>query len=210
MSKEQNKSGDSMEEAEAVCDAMNDWTGAEYDVMPPKFSYRGYNSWVWFVLAEFVPKSGLTDHANALWKDESGVVWIESIRVGDTINWVELDYGEEGVGESLEMDLTDFSKPEVRREFGNHFPVVYDYITKYEKILAEVSSNEGVSLQMKYRGEKGAAFFYMDAKIETRGLDLDSVLDEIGLNIDALAKALAMIDDYEERREAELARNLGG
>jgi hypothetical protein len=36
MSKEQNKSINPMKEARAVCEAMIDWTGAKYSIMPLK------------------------------------------------------------------------------------------------------------------------------------------------------------------------------
>ncbi len=199
-----------MKEVAAVCDAMSDWTGAKYAIMPPEDCHRSSNPPKWFIFADDIDECESTAHAEALWKDDSEVIWIESYELGDTTSWAELDYGEKGAIESSEMDLTEFSKPEVRRNYGNRFPIVYEYLVGYESILAEVSAEYGVNLQMRYAAEEGVAYFYMDAGIDMRGLDLDSILEKIRLNVKALAMASESIDNYEEKQAAFYEKNMAG
>jgi hypothetical protein len=85
------------------------------------------------------------------------------------------------------MDFTDFNA--ARKKFARHFPLVDECLREYEKILADVSMKHGVTLQMRYDGGDGGAVFYMDAKIDGKGLDLKSKLEKIRLNVAALKEA---------------------
>lgn len=71
---------------------------------------------------------------------------------------------------------------------------------EYEKILAEISAERAVTVRMRYDGGKGVAVFYMDAKIEGKGLTAGQKTEKIKLNVEALKEAWNRFEKYEDGR----------
>jgi hypothetical protein len=198
---------DPMDEADAIRAAMLRWTQAKYNLLLPNpRDPPSSDSEKWLIIAAERSQAKLTFHARAVWEDNAGTVWVESFLLGNTIDLIELTYGEEGLIESDYLDLTEFFKPEVRDEFGDRFPIAYAYLLGYEKILAVVSARRNVQLQMGYVGDVGGAVFYMEAKIERANLDFESKLEKIRLSVLALKEALKGIEIFEMEMEREVDR----
>jgi hypothetical protein len=198
---------DLLDEADAIRAGMVRWTRAKYNLMLPNpRDPPSSDSEKWLIIAAERSQAKLTFHARAVWKDDAGTVWVESFLLGNTIDLIELTYGEEGLIEADNLDLTEFFKPEVREEFGDRFPIVYAYLLGYEKILAKISARRDVQLQMGYVGDVGGAVFYMEAKIERADLNFESKLETIRLSALALKEALTSIEIFEMEMEKEVDR----
>jgi len=73
-------------------------------------------------------------------------------------------------------------------------------------MLADVSQKYGVELRMRYDSGKGVAILYMNAKIRTKGLDLQAKIEKVRLNVRALQEALGRIHQYEAGRSQQKMR----
>lgn len=184
---------------EIIRNTISKLTGARYEIRKATSKFPPpSDSAPWYVFAPELMELSKTAHATTIWEDNNGNIYVESNFLGDTWKWVESDYGEEGAIAAGKMDFTDFAG--VRKAFAELFPSVDECLREYENILTEVSSKGGVRLQMRYDQGKGGAVFYMNAKIDAKGLDLQSKLGKIKLNVDALKEASDRINEHEARR----------
>jgi hypothetical protein len=134
-----------------------------------------------------------------VWENEADEIWTESSPLGDTMRWIEADYGEEGCIEAKKaIDFTSFDS-EIRKRLWDKFPFVEARLVGYEKALAKISSKRGLQLRIRYETSKKIVFFYMVAIIDARGLDLQSKIERIRINIEALKEALREIGKFEKK-----------
>jgi len=142
---------------------------------------------VWFVWCPDAYYLKSMAHAQRAWRDDKGIV-LESAVLGDTIDWIELVYGDEEAGKSLNIDYSNFSSNEFREEFGSKFPLVYERIQRYEAITATISKEKHIYLEVRSIGSKGMLVFTLAAKIA--GEDVEKSLKEkIEVNAEALKEA---------------------
>ncbi len=190
------------EEAEMIREAISRFTKTEYEFSEP---LQGFPSpekdVVWLIISPFQLAERVDSPAPFIWEDKSGILHVESVQLGNTIEWVEQTYGEKGAIKVSSMAL-DFSKPKSREEFKKLFPTAYRRLSDYEKILAEVSSMRATSLSMNYERNQNMVSFYAVATFDARGLDTQTKIERIKLTIEAIREALDRID----KLDAEWAR----
>ncbi|TMP99695.1 MAG: hypothetical protein E6K99_04105 [Thaumarchaeota archaeon] len=135
--------------------AISQITGVDFQIREPDSIDRAHVGMTrWFVVCREVLDIGKVPYVNVVWADKHDRIWLESITIGDSLEWIEQHYGDRGLVGAQKMDLTDFPKPEVLEEFANRFPKVLRHLEKYEGILREASSKYGIHLEMRYQTSK--------------------------------------------------------
>lgn len=135
--------------------AISQITGVDFQIREPDSIDRAHVGMTrWFVVCREVLDIGKVPYVNVVWADKHDRIWLESITIGDSLEWIEQHYGDRGLVRAQKMDLTDFPKPEVLEEFANRFPKVMRRLEKYEGILRETSSKYGIHLEMRYQTSK--------------------------------------------------------
>ena len=186
------------EEANVLCQIMSKLTNAKYEIrsavsnFPPE-DYEG-----WYVFAPKLEELRKTAPVTKIWEGKEGNIYIESTYLGDTGEWVEAEYGERGAIAAFNLDYSDFDA--TRKILAEKFPLVEQSLKDYEKIVAETASKHNVNLRIRYDTGKGGAIFYLNAKIEAKGLDSQSRIDKIRLNVEAMKEAWRSIERYDAKR----------
>ena len=200
MSKERGRITPVAEEAYSLRDIMSKITGVSYNIreslpdFPPPADHAS-----WYLLgSEFRGPRG-TAHAQILWEDKNGRVFIQSMYVGNTTEWIGPIYGEEGAIAAMKIDYSDFNR--ARNTLAERFPAVEKRLREYESILADISSKRQVSLNLRRAGERGVVTFFVVAKIEPRNLTADKKAEILRLNADALKEAWNKIIQYNRGAE---------
>ena len=185
------------EEAERVIRVLHDVVGAKFRLVDHTNQpfRRGA---VWVVQCSDIDRLVDTAFANAVWKDSSGNVWIESVLLGDTTRWVEHEYGERGAVKSMSIDLTDFAEPSVRAAFGERFPLVIKRLKAYEKLAADVSERHHLRIAVKYEGGNDIATFRLATKVEPTGA-ASQESERITVAVLALKEAFEEIEKLEQQ-----------
>jgi hypothetical protein len=186
-----------MEEVELIRKFVSDLTHVSFESREPYTSYSiGVSKWYIGCLNAYyaVRAPYLTD----AWADKDDNIWLESTMLGNNIEWANQEYNERTRSRVRKLNLTNFAKPEVKKEFGKLVPRVLKRLEGYERILFEVSSQTHVHLEMKYDAKEHIVTFQIGAKIESQGLDLDTKLGKIKTAAEALRIAYDRIAKYEE------------
>lgn len=182
------------EEAYSLRDIMSKITGVEYDIrealpdFPPPSDCAS-----WYLLGREFRRPKGTPYASTVWEDQDGRVYLESMYIGNTTEWIGPAYGEAGVIKGLKIDYSEF--PQARKMLAEMFPLVEKRIDRYEKILVNTSAKYDVNLCLRCAGEKGGATFFIAAKIEGKRLTSEKE-DAIKRNVEALRTAWSEIRQY--------------
>jgi len=96
-------------EAEAVSEILSSLTGARFEVSntPDDFRNQSINP-RWFVMCKGMRQARGIPYVNEAWKQHDGTIWLESLPLGDTIDWIEVAYGEEAAAKSIDVNYSDF------------------------------------------------------------------------------------------------------
>ena len=133
-------------------------------------------------------------YLNAVWKERGVGIWLESLAVGDTIDWIELAYGDEKVGESLDIDYSRFDDPSFQEDFTQRFPIVMRRIREYEQVAADISKKRKVKLQIRRAGSRGMLVFTVAALVESpKRATQASLRSAIKKNVSALKETYQQI-----------------
>ena len=153
-------------EEETVRLAVEEATGVSFEVIPPHPAFPlPVDRVEWFMRCRKKEEISRAPYLNVAWKEKGAGVWLESLAVGDTVDWIELAYGEEKVNESLNLDYTTFDEPAFQDSFRQKFPIVIERIREYERVVATVAKRRKVKLQIRRAATRGmlvltvAAFF---------------------------------------------------
>jgi len=197
VSKERGRMTPVAEEAYSLRDLMSKVTGVAYDVrealpdFPPPADHAS-----WYLLGrEFRGPKGVA-HADTVWEDRDGRVFIESMYVGNTTEWIEPVYGEKGVIALMKIEHPDVES--ARKSIAEKFPTVEKRLRYYERTIADISSERKVSLGLRSVGKGGFTSFIV-AKIEAKGLAEEEKEKIFKQNVDALKAAWDKIMRYDER-----------
>jgi len=182
------------EEAYSLRDLISKVTGMEYGIrealpdFPPPADHA-----TWYLLGrEFRLPKGVP-YANVLWEDAAGNIFIQSIEIGESTDWIGPIYGEEGIIAALRMD---YSTPDRgRRAFAKRFPAVEKRISSYEDIISRISLKHRASLSLRWDGEIGSGTFRIEAKISEDGRTEKE--DAMKQNVEALKEAWKEIARYD-------------
>jgi hypothetical protein len=182
-----------------VRDALFRITGMHFEIREPdRLDLDHFGTARWFVTCREVTEARKIPYVNIAWADRDDVIWLESVEIGDTLEWIFQHYGDAGVARVKKMDLMDFPSVRAREELGNQFPKVIRRLEMYEEFLKNLSAKHGVQLEMRYQSSKETASVRLAAKITAEN-ELRSVLSEIRRAVKALSEAYDNICKYEAR-----------
>lgn len=183
-------------EKEFVRQTLLELTGVHFDDVEshPAFPLATQNL-EWYMRCRNRDEITLSPYLNAAWKDKDGSIWLESLAIGDTIDWIELAYGDERATQSLDLDYSRLDDPEFQAEFERRYPIVLNRIRDFERIVSDVSRKHKARLEMRRAGARGMLVFTIAAKLEgpeTAGQKaLRSALEK---NVSALREAHEAIE----------------
>lgn len=118
----------------------------------------------WFMRCRTRDDIEKTPYLNIVWKEVDGPIWLESLALGDTFNWIATAYGEEAAGESIDANYTEFGK-DARAEFAKKYPLVDQRIKDSELIAEQFSRKYKVNLGLRSEGSKGIVVFTLAGSV---------------------------------------------
>jgi hypothetical protein len=182
-------------EQEFVRDAVSKATGVTFEVVAPHPAFPlAVDKLEWFMRCRNRDEIAKSPYLNTVWKEKGVGIWLESLAVGDTIDWIELAYGEERAGESLDTDYSDFDDPSFQAEFNRKFPIVLGRIREYEEAVARFARRKRCHLEVRRAGSKGMLVFTIAARVSTpKGLSPVALGSAIRKNVSALKDAYQQI-----------------
>jgi hypothetical protein len=183
-------------EQEFVKEAVSKATGVHFEVVAPHPAFPlAVGRLEWFMRCRNKDEIAKAPYLNTVWKEKGVGVWLESLAVGDTIDWIELGYGDERASESLDIDYSQFDQPTFQAEFNQKFPIVLGRIREYEEAAAAISKKRRVHLGIRRSGSKGMLVFTIAARVDVpRGAKLTPALaSAIRKNVSALKEAYEQI-----------------
>ncbi len=184
-----------LSEEEDLREVLTEVTGVHFEIItpPPGFPLSQRNL-RWFIRCRNGEEIAKSPHVNAAWRGEEGPIWLESLAIGDTIDWIELAYGEDRAAESLDLDYSYFDDPSFQAEFKRKYPVVLSRIKEYSDIVARISSKSSVHLEIRHMGAKGMLIFTLAARLNSgRRLSRQSLTNIVKKNVAAMKEAYAEI-----------------
>jgi len=184
-----------IDEKELVRQAIWEATDAHFDVVAPNPAFPlPVDSLEWFMRCRNKDEIEAAPYLNTAWKEKSGRIWLESLALGDTIDWIELAYGEERAAASLDLDYSRFDDQWFQSEFNRRYPIVMARIREYEGVVADISKARRVRLEIRRAGSKGMLLFTIAAHIDRpKGAGLESLRAAIKKNASALKEAYEAI-----------------
>lgn len=183
-------------EQEFVRETVSNATGAHFEVVAPHPAFPlAVDRLEWFMRCRNKEEIAEAPYLNAAWKERGVGIWLESLAVGDTIDWIELAYGDEKAGASLDIDYSHFDDKPFQEDFNQKFPIVMERIKEYEQVAADVSKKRKVQLQIRRAGSKGMLVFTVAALVRSlRSATLASMGSAITKNVSALKEAYGEIE----------------
>ena len=184
-----------MSEEEFVRQEVSKATGVSFDVVAPHPAFPlAMDRLEWFMRCRNKDEIAKAPYLNAVWKEKGVGIWLESLAIGDTIDWIELAYGDERAGASLDIDYSRFDDPSFQEDFKQKFPIVMGRIKEYEQAAAETAKRRKVRLGIRRAGSKGMLVFTVAARMDpAKGQSLRSLGFAIGKNVSALKAAYVKI-----------------
>jgi hypothetical protein len=184
-------------EEELVRETVSEATGARFEVVPPHPAFPlAVDRLEWFMRCRNREEIAKAPYLNALWKEKGVGIWLESLAVGDTVDWIELAYGDEKVEESLDIDYSRFEDASFQEDFKQRFPIVMARIREYEQVAADVSRRRGVKLQIRRAGSRGMLVFTVAALVKAPSrASMASLASAIKKSVSALKEAFQEIAD---------------
>jgi hypothetical protein len=182
-------------EQEFVRETVSKATGVHFEVVAPHPAFPlAVDRLEWFMRCRNKEEITRAPYLNAVWKEKGVGIWLESLVIGDTIDWIELAYGEERAGKSLDIDYSTFDDPSFQKDFNEKFPIVMGRIKEYEQAAADVSKRRRVHVEIRRAGSKGMLVFTVAARVDARkGAALKSLGSAIRKSVSALKDTYALI-----------------
>jgi len=183
-------------EQELVKETVSKATGVHFEVVAPHPAFPlAVDRLEWFMRCRNREEIVKAPYLNAVWKEKRVGIWLESLAVGDTIDWIELAYGDERAGESLDIDYSRMDDPSFQAEFNQKYPIVMGRIREYEQAAADVSKKRRVHVEIRRAGTKGVLVFTVAARVESSKLATQASLrSAIRKNVFALKEAYQQIE----------------
>jgi hypothetical protein len=185
-----------VKESEFVREKVSEATGARFELVPPHPAFpMPVEKLDWFIRCRNKEDIAKAPYLNVVWKEKGGPVRMESLAVGDTVDWIEIAYGDQQAGESLDIDYSRMDDPAFQAEFNRKFPIVMGRIKKYEEVAARVSKETGARLEIRRSGSRGMLVFTVAAEVRVKkGASLRALGTAIEKGVGALKKAYAEIE----------------
>ena len=182
-------------EQEVVTRALEEATGVHFEVIAPHPAFPlPVESLDWFMRCRNKDEIDRSPYLNAAWKDKGGPMWLESLAVGDTVDWIELAYGEDKVGDSLSIDYSRFDDKSFQDDFSQKFPIVLERVREYDQAAADVSKRRRVQVEIRRAGTKGIMVFTISARLDLqRGATKRVLANAVAKNAAALNETYSAI-----------------
>jgi hypothetical protein len=156
-------------EADFVQHSLTEATGATFEIIPPHPAFPlPVETLEWFMRCRRQNEIAGVPYLNTAWKEKRGSIWLESLAVGDTIDWIDLAYGEEQASKSIDIDYARLDDPSFRQEFSRRYPIVMDRLREFEQVVTGVAKKSGVHLHVRRAGSKGMLVFTVAAEVKPR------------------------------------------
>jgi len=147
-------------EQEFVRQEVSKATGVHFEVVAPHPAFPlAVDHLEWFMRCRNKDEIAKAPYLNAVWKERGAGIWLESLAVGDTIDWIELAYGDQRASDSLDIDYSRFDDPTFQEDFKQKFPIVLGRIKEYEQAAADTSKKRKVHVEIRRAGSKGMLVF---------------------------------------------------
>ena len=183
-------------EQEFVRETVLKAAGVRFEVVAPHPAFPlAVDRLEWFMRCRNREEIEKAPYLNAAWKEKGVGIWLESLAVGDTVDWIEIAYGDEKVGESLDIDYSRFEDKAFQEDFKQRFPIVLERIREYEQAAAGVSKKRKVQLQIRRAGSRGMLVFTVATLVRgPKRATLASLGSAIRKNVSALKEAYQQIE----------------
>jgi hypothetical protein len=183
-------------ESEFVMEKVSEATGVRFELVPPHPAFPlPVEKLDWFMRCRNKDEIAKAPYLNVVWKEKGGPIRMESLAVGDTVDWIEIAYGDEQVEESLDIDYSRMDDPAFQAEFNRKFPIVMGRIRKYQEVAARVSKETGAKLEIRRSGSRGMLVFTVAAEVRVKkGASLRSLGTAVERGVGALKKAYDEIE----------------
>ena len=197
MSRGSGDKGKTRSRVEAVKAEMERLTGATFEVGQPAKESKPYGEkFKWYLRSPYVDQVEKMYHANAAWEDTDGWLHIRTMELGNYLQWVERDYGEQGASKAMTTDF-NFMRGADRERLAKLFPLVESRIGEYERIAAMASGHSNLTTFISSDARAENISFYLEAKLSAEGLSSRAEIESVGRALVGLKKATIEIDKYE-------------
>lgn len=178
---------------------LSELTLAPYVVTPPR-QYDLSKNPEWYVTCLDGYYYEKTAHADTIWADSGGVVWIESTHLGSPTSWAEEEYGEKGAIRVMDMkiDYRRSSLIQIQARLKD-LPKLQNRIRDYRRIAEEVSRKSGVSIGLIFDARADLGWFLFRSRISSK---------EAGEFENELRKAVAAMKEVYDQTEGAHYRAL--
>lgn len=186
-----------MKEAEVVRDLVSEVTGAKFEVVSPPPGFPLPTKRVeWLVRCRSLPDIERVPYVNTVWREAKGPVWLESLVLGDSVDWIGLAYGPDMADESLNLDYARMDDPEFKAELGKRYPLVLERLERYSGIAERVSSKTKTDLEVRRAGSGGMVVFTLAARMNVARPSRASLLRGVRASVGALQAAYSDILEF--------------
>jgi len=180
-------------EAELVREVVSGVTGAKFEVVSPPPGFPFPKGLEWLVRCRSLPDIKKVPYLNTVWREADGPVWLESLVLGDSVDWIGLAYGPEMADESLNLDYARMDDAAFKAELGKRFPLVLERLERYSGIAARVSAKTKTHLEIRRAGSGGMIVFTLAARMNVTRPSRASLLRRVRGNVGALRVAYSEI-----------------
>ncbi len=190
-----------MKELQLVREEMNKLTGATFDEQQPVKGFRPDGERLqWYLRCPYLEQVDQMYHANSIWKSSDGRICIQSMSLGNYLDWVERDYGEEGGIKAMGIDFAGFNHEDTKKLLAKEFPLVELRIAEYQRIAIDSSKNSGIPLRLSFDAKRNNVYYYLYGEFDARNQSLQSRLDKIAVCVKTLQRSVERINNYEGSR----------
>jgi len=151
----------------------------------------------WFMWCPEITEMREIPYLNVVWADKDDNIYLDSMPIGNTTNWVARDYGEKAAQDAMDLDFSDY--PIAISKLEHSFPLVGSRISTLEEIVKEISAKTGLSIEVFHYGRKGRATLRLRGRVSAgdssgSSSSLDR-MNKIRQSVDALKEAWERVRD---------------
>lgn len=184
------------ETCELIRDVLSRLTSASFKLTAPGSYPIARDTVKWFMWCPEIVEMRENPYLSVVWADQDNL-YLDSMPLGNTVDWIEDAYGEDAIHELLQMDFTGLSGVEIQRILEGKFPLVSPRINAYLSISRDFASESKVDLGVTFRGRRGIVTYRLRVVIGARSLDSESIVDKIMLAVKTLREAWSRIEKHE-------------